>query len=219
MILEEVKVIVDYREMRTNVIKQLYELGAKIESKPLPVGDFILSDRVCIEKKTTNDFIESLIDGRLFNQAKNLVENFEKPIILVEGDESLYNKRAVHPNAIRGAIAALAIDFRIPIIQTSGEHETALVLYMIASREQLDKKRSINLRGQKKPISMDYLQEFFISGLPGVGIDIARNLLKHFKTIKNIANAKVDELKKVSKVGEIKAKKIKKVFEEKYNGA
>ena len=217
MILEKVKIIVDYREMRTNVIKGLYELGAEIESKPLQVGDFILSDRVCIEKKTTNDFIKSLIDGRLFEQAKNLIENFEKPIILVEGNESLYNKRAVHPNAIRGAIAALAIDFRIPIIQTSGEHETALVLYMIASREQLDKKRSINLRGQKKPVSMNYLQEFFISGLPGVGVDIARNLLKHFKTIKNIANADIKELQNVEKVGKVKAKKIKELFERKYS--
>ncbi len=214
--MEEVKIIVDFREMRTNVIKRLYELDTKIESTSLPVGDFILSDRVCVEKKTANDFIGSIIDGRLFEQAKNLSENFEKPLILIEGFENLYNKRGIHPNAIRGAIIALAVDFKIPIIQTSGEHETALLLHAIASREQLDKKKGVNLRGQKKPVSMGRLQEFFVSGIPGVGADIAKNLLKYFRTIRGIANADLKELTKVAKVGKKKAEKIRELFEKEY---
>ena len=37
----EVKIIVDTRELRSNVVKKLYELGAKIESSQLQVGDII----------------------------------------------------------------------------------------------------------------------------------------------------------------------------------
>ncbi len=214
--MDEVKIIVDNRELRSTVVKELYDLGTKIETKQLPVGDFILSERVCAEKKTTKDFIQSLIDGRLFEQVKNLTANFEKPIIIVEGSDDVYSERAIHPNAIRGAIAALAIDFRVPIIQTSCEHETALFLYMIASREQLDKKVNISLRGEKKPLSDRFLQEYIVSSLPGVGRGIAQNLLKHFKTIKAIFNADVKELKKVEKIGEKKAKRIKEIIEKDY---
>ncbi|MCD6575935.1 MAG: hypothetical protein J7K73_02125 [Nanoarchaeota archaeon] len=212
----EVKIIVDTRELRSNVVKKLYELGAKIESSQLQVGDFILSDRVCVERKTVKDFLQSIIDKRLFNQISNLSENFEKPIIIVEGIEDIYTERMIHPNAIRGAIASLAIDFRIPIIQTTGEEETALFLFMIASREQLDKKISISLRGEKKPLSDKLLQEYIVSSFPGIGREIAQNLLKHFKSIKNIVNADVKELKQVEKIGDKKAKRLKEIVEKEY---
>lgn len=212
----EVKIIVDTRELRSNVVKKLYELGAKIESSQLQVGDFILSDRVCVERKTVKDFLQSIIDKRLFNQISNLSENFEKPIIIVEGIEDIYTERMIHPNAIRGAIASLAIDFRIPIIQTTGEEETALFLFMIASREQLDKKISISLRGEKKPISDKLLQEYIVSSFPGIGREIAQNLLKHFKSIKNIINADIKELKQVEKIGDKKAKRLKDIVEKEY---
>ena len=78
-----VKIIADYRELRSNVAKLLFEKGAEIDSQNLPVGDFILSDRVCVERKTVKDFLQSIIDNRLFEQISNLTSNFEKPIIIV----------------------------------------------------------------------------------------------------------------------------------------
>jgi len=213
--MEKVKIIADTREMN-DVIVSLKELEAEIETKMLPVGDFILSDRVVVERKTVPDFLQSLIDGRLFSQIDNLIENFERPIIIVEGQEDIYEERQIHPNAIRGAIAALAVDFRIPIIQTTCEHETAMFLYQIASREQLDLKKSISLRGERKPIDDTFLQEYIVTSLPGVGTGIARNLLKHFKTIKSIFNADTKELKEVEKVGKKKAQRIKEIIEKEY---
>jgi ERCC4-type nuclease len=212
----EVKVIVDTREMKSRVVKKLFELGAKIESKQLPVGDFILSDKVAVERKTVRDFLQSIIDNRLFNQISNLNENFEKPVIIVEGTEDMYSIRMMHPNAIRGAIASLAIDFKIPIIQTTGEEETALFLYMIASREQIDKKISISLHGERKPLEGNLLQEYIVSSFPGVGKELAQKLLLHFKSIKNIVNADIKELKKVEKIGEKKAKKIRAILDREY---
>ena len=80
-----VKIIMDNREVNPDVMDKLHELDTEIEKKQLPVGDFILSDRVCVERKTVSDFLQSLIDGRLFEQVKNMIENFEAPIIIVEG--------------------------------------------------------------------------------------------------------------------------------------
>lgn len=213
---DTVKIIVDTREMKTTVAKSLFELGAVIENEMLAVGDFILSDRVIVERKTVKDFLQSIIDGRLFSQISNMVLNFEKPVILVEGQEDIYEERMIHPNAIRGAIASLAVDFRIPIIQTTCEHETAMFLYQIAAREQLDLKRNTSIRGERKPIDSKFLQEYIVTGFPGIGTGIAQNLLRHFKTIKSIVNADVKELQNVEKIGKKKAEQIKEILEKEY---
>ena len=54
--------------------------------------------------------------------------------------------------------------------------------------------------------------------VPGVGRGIARNLLKHFKTIRNVFEADEKKLKEVDKVGKIKAKKISEILDRKYKG-
>ena len=67
-----------------------------------------------------------------------------------------------------------------------------------------------------KPLNPNQLQEYIISGLPGVGSGTAKNLLKHFKTIDAILSANEDKLTKVEKVGKKKAKAIREIIEKKY---
>ena len=56
----------------------------------LTVGDYILSDQICVERKavSTNDLFESFRSGRLLQQVTNMERYFEKPILLIEFDES-----------------------------------------------------------------------------------------------------------------------------------
>ena len=137
--------------------------------------------------------------------------------MIVEGIEDIYSERMMHPNAIRGTIAALAIDFRIPIIQTTSEEETAIFLYMIAQREQLDLKKKVSLRGEKKPYSDKLLQEYIVTSLPGIGRGIAQNMLKKFKTVERIFTAKEKDLMEVEKVGKKKAKRIREILTKEYD--
>ena len=44
-------------------------------------------------------------------------------------------QRFVHPHALNGALAVLAIDFGLPVISTSSDYETANFLTVIARRE------------------------------------------------------------------------------------
>ncbi len=60
------------------------------------------------------------------------------------------------------------------------------------------------------------IQEYIISGFPGIGSRIAPYLLEHFNSIKNIVNASEQELREVELVGEKKAKRLKEIFERKY---
>ncbi|KAF4685330.1 DNA repair endonuclease XPF [Perkinsus olseni] len=54
----------------------------------LPVGDFILSRDICIERKALPDLIGSLASGRLYRQAVSMSFNYRMPSLLVEVQET-----------------------------------------------------------------------------------------------------------------------------------
>lgn len=209
-----VTIYVDSRELKSGVAKELYS-QAELKVKNLEVADYILSDRVAVERKTAEDFISSLIRGErdLFSQLLSLRRSYSRPLLIIEGE--LYGR--IHPNAIRGALAAIVVDLGIPIIQTRSSQETAEILIAIARREQEVKSREVALHARKTKRSLKEQQEYIVSAISNIGPVIARNLLKHFKTIENIVNASEDELVKVPKVGKKTAQKIREVLTTPYD--
>ena len=84
-------------DVRERHIGRLLADKAKVEFKVLEVGDYIISDRVAVERKTAEDFVNSIVDKRLFMQLKDL-RKYQKPILIVEGREF----SRLHENAIKG---------------------------------------------------------------------------------------------------------------------
>ena len=212
---DDIKVIVDHREKGSAVIKELIELGAKIHLEQIDNADYLLSSRVGVEFKTSEDFINSIIDGRLLEQIKGLKKNFERPLVLVEGERDIYSIRNVHPNSIRGMLATIAISYGVPVFFTKNSKESAAFFKIIAKREQ-EETGDFSLHSTKREMTLKDWQEYIIGALPGVGPTLAKPLLREFKSVRNIVNASDDELQRVSKVGPIKAKKIKKIVDGEY---
>jgi Fanconi anemia group M protein len=213
---EKVKLFADYREKGSGVVKELVELGVDVKLEMLKTADYILSSRCGVEFKTTEDFVQSIIDGRLLEQLKDLKRNFERPLLVVEGIEDIYSLRNIHPNAIRGMLATIAVSYGIPVLRTRDLQDTASLLLMIARREQSEDKRDFSPHGEKKPMTLKESQEYVVSALPNIGPNLAKELLKHFGSVKNVMNASEDDLKKVDKIGETKAKSIKDVADKQY---
>jgi Fanconi anemia group M protein len=206
---EKVRIVVDHRESRNHVFLNLREFDADLVCEQLKTGDYICSDRVCVERKTIPDFIQSIIDQRIFKQVSELSECFEKPLLILEGNpDLLFIERNVHPNTIRGALASLALDYKIPIIWTRNSKETAHQIYWIAYREQVKDKRGLAVRCPKKFQTIGGQQEFLIAGLPQINSKLSKNLLKKFKTPRRVFSAKPERLMKVEGIGKEKAKKI-----------
>ncbi|MFH1751882.1 MAG: DEAD/DEAH box helicase [archaeon] len=214
---DEIIVHADQRERNSRVIRELIDLKVEVIIKQLELGDYILSKDVAVERKTIQDFLSSLIDGRLFKQLNDLSLNYEKPLLLVEGDfKEIYSLRNVHENAIIGALTSIALNYRVPVLFTSNDKETAKFLYVIAKREQSGKENELRLRIGRKGLTDKQLQQFIVESLPLVGPQLARNLLKKFKSIKNIVNAKSSELKEVENLGPKKTKEIKRIINKEY---
>lgn len=209
-------IYVDSREGSSGITKQLHELGLDVRIKPLPTADFIISERIGIERKTPRDFIDSIIDKRLFTQLRRLRENFEKPLMILEGTEDIYSIRNIHPNAIRGMLSTITLSYGIPIVHTKNVKDTAEFIKVISSREQNPKSGEIGVRLEKKPVTTKEQQEYIIESLPGIGPAMAKILLKHFKKIENIVNASQKDLEKIGGIGEKRAKEIKRILKEIY---
>jgi Fanconi anemia group M protein len=152
-----------------------------------------------------------LIDGRLLNQAELLRETFERPVIVLEG-EGLYEQRAIHPNAIRGALAALTVDLGISIVPTVDEEDTACLLAAMAKREQAQEFKEVVLRRKISGLTLAENQRFILEGLPGISVVLAKRLLEHFKTVERVMGASEKELTKVHGIGKEKARMIRKIL-------
>ena len=213
---DKIKIFADYREKGSGVIKELIELEVELKLDALPNADYILSSRVGVEFKTVEDFVQSIIDGRLLQQIKNLKNNFERPLLVIEGIEDIYSVRNVHANAIRGMLAAITVSYGVPVLYTKNFKDTAQLFNIIKKREQEETGKDFSLHPEKKNLSIKEQQEYIISSLPGVGSGLTKPLLKHFKSVKNVINAEQKELKEVEGIGEKKAEKIKEIVDREY---
>ncbi|MBQ6351424.1 MAG: DEAD/DEAH box helicase [Methanobrevibacter sp.] len=207
-------VYADSREGNSKVIRHLTEMEMDVKVQSMAVADYQVSDEVAIERKTAKDFVDSIIDKRLFKQARELSEEFKKPILILEGDD-LYGGM-VNANAIRGSIASIALDFGISIIPTRNAQDTAAMIKRIAIREQNGERTPVQVRTDKKPVSLLEQQLFIVESLPNIGPVNAKNLLEHFGSVANIINASEKELQEVEGIGNKTAENIKKVIDSKY---
>ncbi|MBQ6344827.1 MAG: DEAD/DEAH box helicase [Methanobrevibacter sp.] len=207
-------VYADSREGNSKVIRYLSQMEMDVKIQSMAVADYQVSDEVAIERKTAKDFVSSMIDKRLFKQARELSEEFKRPLMILEGDD-LYSGM-VNPNAIRGTIASIALDFGISIIPTRDAQDTAAMIKRIAIREQSGEKANIQIRTDKKPVSLWEQQLFIVESLPSIGPVNAKNLLEHFGSVSNVFNASESELMEVEGIGKITAQNIRKVIDSKY---
>lgn len=80
------RIVVDEREKRSGIPDLLRQAGAFIDFAQLKVGDYIVSPDTAIERKTIQDLLNSIYDGRLFVQCSQLNEHYSKPVLIVEGN-------------------------------------------------------------------------------------------------------------------------------------
>lgn len=212
---DKISLIVDSRELPTAVARELARLDVNISAETLEIGDYIASEDVAIERKESMDFIQSLIDGRLFVQLSALRSAYRRPVLIIEG-EQITGLRAVNPASIYGALASIAIRIQVPILWTRNAEETANVLYRIAHLEQVTSSKPLRTRsGDSKGTDAEAL-EYILSGFPGVDTVTSRALLTEFGTLERIFNSDKKNLQRVKGVGPKIAERIKRLLGTKY---
>ncbi|MFH1728322.1 MAG: ERCC4 domain-containing protein [Pseudomonadota bacterium] len=209
---EKIEIDIDFRERKTNLIdilKEKYKFDVK--EKFLKIGDYCIGNRIIIERKTCKDFIVSIIDGRLFNQASLLKNSNQLCLFIIEG-EGLYNTGLeMSNNSINGALISLSLFWQIPILFTKDIYETALFLNLIASQYYVE-VNDISFRPGRKPKGKRKRQLYILQGLPNIGPKYANKLLDHFGSVEQVFTASVDDLKSIDGLGKKRAEKIKEII-------
>lgn len=200
---DRVTITVDNREMHARVPEHLSNLGARVQLEHLPVGDYA-TGRVLIERKTVQDFVDTLVDRDLFGQIKALAESSIRPILIIEGGtlQDLYDARNIHPNAIRNTLASIAADYDVSILFTKDAMETAAMIYAFARREDNDSHTERSRHTAKSSRHTNEALLYIMTAFPDVGPKAGRELLREFGTLRNVLMATKDELMAVKGVGE-----------------
>jgi DNA excision repair protein ERCC-4 len=199
---ERIHVVVDDRERPSGVAPELEKLpGVTIKIEHLTLGDYCIDGAVLIERKTAADFAQSLIDGRLFGQAKRMVASSLRSAYIIEGKGAEWSALGVSREALQGALVTLMLVFDIPVFRSAAPAESARLMVYIGS--QLMRLRDPNhlpyreaKAKRKKTRQLRILQS-----LPGIGPDRAKRLLERFGTVRACFDAPVEELLKVEGIG------------------
>ncbi len=200
-------ITVDDRETSSRVVVRLHELGASITLQRLEFGDYAIGDRILVERKTTRDFMDTLVERDLFGQVRAMAATVPRPVLIIEGEEDLYEVRNVHPNAVRGTLAAITVDMNVTLLRTRDADDTAELLYVLAQREAGERGER-KMHPKKSYRSAREEQEYVLAAFPNIGIRSARLLLEHFGSLKAVIDADPEELASVHGIGEKTAQGI-----------
>jgi len=213
-VVEKVRVYVDVREEASGIPSILESMGVIVLREHLPVGDYVLPGDVVVERKTIDDYVNSLFDGRLFDQVSRMVEGYDIVVLVVEGDSYALRRYSDRFKQLYSALAHLIVNFNVSVVHTLDPSDTAIFIEALA-------RKSLELGGSrviihKKPRleSLREWQLYVVSSLPGIGPKTAEKLLGKFKTVEAICTASIAELQRV--LGERRAEKIKQLLKTPY---
>ncbi len=197
----KIKIIADDRERSSGVMSVLQSDGrCDLRIQRMPVGDYLIDERVLVERKTLPDLVASIKDGRLFRQALRLVEAEPWCVIVLEGTVSDLAGSGMRREAIQGALITLTLYLGIPLLRSTGPDETARLLIYIARQGRTYSGDGPRRHG-RLPRGKRRLQIYILQGFPSVGPRRAARLLDRFGTLDGILNAEVEELCKVKGIG------------------
>ena len=201
---------VDHREYWT-MIEWARDLGWEVQHLDTGSGDY-RSNTVAFERKE-DDFSPSVYDRRLSRQLTAMREEAPFSFLVITKTWSEVKqdlaKRGVSEEVLIGIVASCCLSGYPPIFVGDGYDATRL-MERIARKADEDRNRMYVPRPEK-PSPKEY-GIALVEALPGVGRTRAKMLLKHFGSVRTIANSTVEELCEVKGIGLGSAEKILGVF-------
>ncbi len=202
---------VDYRERDSGVVDILRaKRDVVVEEKRLLIGDYLVNRRIAFERKTTRDFVVSIIDGRLFSQTSRLKRHAGAQLMIIEGTDLFCTGYAVDPQAIRGAIVSLSVSWQLPLIFSKSPDGTAEILITAGVQDAKYCDELLKRMGWR-PRRLQTRKIFLLQGLPGVGPKIAKRMLERFRSVEKVITASEQELSCVAGIGRKKASVIREI--------
>lgn len=239
----EAEVIIDTREKKwEEFTPTLDRMGVSYSRKTLIAGDLGIKTacgdmNIGFERKTMADMLQSIADGRFLSQPPRIATLFKRPVFAVVGDVSFECPKCKYrtldelekmgieynSNVFYGGLASLFVRYGIEIMWLRDDVQLMNIVGRICKKVQ-EGKTGIPLRGVKAGYyrSPEAIRIHFLSGLSGVSPKIARLLVEHFKTLRNLflvlllkpKEEAIAELMKIKGIAEETASRIWRLINE-----
>ncbi len=212
------RIIIDKRELNSQVPKELEKLDCNLEFEILEVADYVVSGRVGFERKTAEDWGHDFIETKqFFPKLLDLKKAYEIPILIFECDPmDIFTVRNIPNDTIEAILNTIALH-KIPVRYTYNAQGTAKLLKWFALREQTGgQTQLLQLHGSRRKLNPQQKKEYVLSAIDGIGAGTAIKLLEKLGSIEAVINASVEQLAEVERVGLHTAHKIKEICEGKY---
>jgi Fanconi anemia group M protein len=205
------KLIIDSRE--TSKLYKCVESEAKkllivTEKQWLEIGDYVFGD-VCFEAKSSIDFLQSVINKRLWNQIDNMDRCFEHCIVIIHGsiheamDYPKYvnmkiPKTLLH-NKFYGAIGKLTLDTDCKVFWVESPRKAAKLITTICKMRPI--QRDAVRPSLLKRITTEDLRLDMLLTIKGVSETKANRLIRKFGSIMEIGEATASEIAQIEGLG------------------
>ncbi|PQE21241.1 putative MUS-38 involved in nucleotide excision repair protein [Rutstroemia sp. NJR-2017a WRK4] len=211
------RVVVDVREFRSSLPSLLHGRSIVIVPCQLTVGDYVLSPNICVERKSIKDLISSFKDGRLYTQAETMLQHYKSPMLLIEFDQgksftlepfadlsgSLSSVSATSSSDLQSKLVLLTLAFpKLRIIWSSSPYQTAEIFESLKAQEMEPDPvlaARIGLQGGESAEDQSFNREpqDMLRVVPGVTGKNLQNLVAEMGSVKEVANAEVEDLEPV----------------------
>lgn len=201
------KIQVDSREPE-QIFEKLNKKEIEYEKKLLPVGDFVFND-IVVERKEMNDFYQSIISNRIFEQVTQMKANYEKVYVMISGKiVDLFNFYHT-PNygifqIVYGAIASLCEKYDIKVLRVENDNE--LINQMMKIFQKSTEPKTVYAK--RLGINSEDVYLSMLSCIPGISYQKAKLILSQYKFC-DLIKIEKEELLKIKGIGNVLAGNIK----------
>ena len=180
-------VICDLGEERSGIPQRLRDRGCAVDMTTLPAGDYLVSNTFGVERKAARDFVDSILNRKLYRQLAALADRHDYAALLVEG-ASWEGDRRLRSPLVGELYHWISMRPNLTVIASPSLNYTALLLADLARREQLDNLPAQTPAPPAVTANPQTTRDLLLA-LPGVGPVGAKKLAGRFGNLRSIANA------------------------------
>jgi len=184
-------IVCDSRERASRVPGLLERAGASVSVERLATGDYLLSAAFALERKTSTDLVDSLLDGRLMVQLEALSNKYEFAALLIEGDAWEGDRRLRSP-MLAHLYHWMSLRPYLSVVYSPSPEYSARLLLRLAQMEQARRAPTPEVPRYTPPAARR--PEDVLLALPGVGPSGAQRLLRRFGSLRAVLSAPEEEL-------------------------
>ena len=175
----------------------------------LEVGD-VACGNIVIERKEANDFVGSIMDGRLREQAAKMSLNYQYKYVIVEGNP-YRTKSNINAHAVIGKMTSLLVKHDIKLLFVETPEQFAFACYSII-KKHID-EGNFNPEEFKKlqyKVGKSDVVSAMLYQIPNLGYEKARKIAEmfDFSLPKLIAQASKEKLMLIDGIGATMAERI-----------